>query len=59
MQTIAQGADAGSGATTFITPVNDALDTIPQNWASLGVSQSQLDSTVPNLAKAVKNASAA
>ena len=59
VQVITQGVDAVSGSTAAITKIDAALDEIAKDRASLGASQSQLESTVRNLANVAENTSAA
>lgn len=59
VQVVTQGVDAVSGSTAAITAIDAALDEIAKDRASLGASQSQLESTVRNLANVAENTSAA
>ena len=56
---ITEGVDAVTGSTAAITAIDSALNTIASDRASLGASQSQLESTVRNLANVAENTSAA
>lgn len=59
VQIVTQGVDAVSGSTSAITAIDAALDEIAKDRASLGASQSQLESTVRNLANVAENTAAA
>lgn len=53
------GANTVGGAANAINAIDTALDVIANDRASLGASQSQLESTVRNLANVAENTSAA
>jgi len=60
VQIITQGVAAQSnGATAAITAIDTAINSVASDRASLGASQSQLESTVRNLANVAENTSAA
>ena len=58
-QIVTEGTDTVSGSTAAITAIDSALDAIASDRASLGASQSQLESTVRNLANVAENTAAA
>jgi flagellin len=59
VQVVTQGVDSRSGSTAAITSIDAALDEIAKDRASLGATQSQLESTVRNLANVAENTAAA